>query len=395
MSLIRTLLRIAWFTPGPKHRWGLPLLFEGHPGTGKTANVEQEAMLCSLDAEVLISSIREPSDFGGLQVPEKKDGDRTKLTLLAPPWAERLAASKHGLIFADELNTSPPAVQAAFLRIVTDAVVGDLKLPDTVRICAAQNSVEEAASGWDLAMPLANRFGHIKWGTPSTSEWSDWLLTSGNGTSPDGKVINPEKEEERVMEAWSGPWAAARGLISGFVRARPELLLKMPPAGSPEASCAWPSPRTWEYAARALASCEVHGVDATVADELLGAFVGVGAAAEFMGWRAKQDLPEPGDVLDGKVKFKHDPMRLDRTAAVLSSCAALMVAEKDKMKPDAKKGRMVIFWTLTDEVSKEAADVAVPAGRVMARAGLAVGKEAQPALVRLQPILNNAGIKAS
>jgi MoxR-like ATPase len=391
---IRNILRVAWFTPGPKKRWGLPILFEGHPGTGKTAHVEQEAAAVGLDCEVLISSIREPSDFGGLPMPTTVDG-KSKLNLLAPPWAQRLADKGRGLIFGDELNTSPPAVQAAFLRIVTDAVVGDLELPRTVRICAAQNSVEEAAGGWDLAAPLANRFGHIRWETPTVAEWSDWLLSSGNGGQSGSKPIDPETEEKRVLEAFANPWAQARGLISGFLRARPELLFKMPQAGSPEASRAWPSPRTWEYAARALAGSQVHGIGALETDELVAAFVGTGAAAEFNSWRATADLPAPDDVLDEKVKFKHDTMRLDRTVAVLSSCAALLTTAQKDVKPEQKKARSTVLWRMIDDISKEAADVTVPAARALAKAGMAVGKEAQPALVRLQPILTGAGIKAA
>src|SRR5205823_11964182 len=61
------------------------------------------------------------------------------------------------------ISTAPPAVQAAMLRIVLERVVGDLELPPGVRVVAAANPPEQAADGWDLAPPLANRLVHLDW----------------------------------------------------------------------------------------------------------------------------------------------------------------------------------------------------------------------------------------
>lgn len=41
--------------------------------------------------------------------------------------------------------------------------MGAYALPDTVRIVAAANPPDVAASGWELSAPLANRFVHIQW----------------------------------------------------------------------------------------------------------------------------------------------------------------------------------------------------------------------------------------
>ena len=106
----------------------------------------------------MIGSIREPADFAGL--PVVIDG----AVQMAPPlWARRLAAAGHGLLFLDELTTAPPAVQAAMLRVVLERVVGDLSLPEAVRVVAAANPPEEAADGWQLSAPLANRLVHLDW----------------------------------------------------------------------------------------------------------------------------------------------------------------------------------------------------------------------------------------
>ena len=136
----------------------VPVLLWGAPGTGKTSTIRAMAGQLGWPCETVIASIREPSDFAGLPV-VVGDGVR-----FAPPgWAQRLAAAGHGLLFLDELSTAPPAVQAALLRVVLERVVGDLELPEDVAVVAAANPPEQAADGWDLSAPLANRLCHLTW----------------------------------------------------------------------------------------------------------------------------------------------------------------------------------------------------------------------------------------
>ena len=112
----------------------------------------------------MIASIREPSDFAGLPIIDRGDGSRAPSVVFAPPsWATALADAGRGLAFFDEISTAPPAVQAAMLRVVLERTVGDLTLPDDVSIVAAANPPDQAADGWDLSPPLANRFCHLDW----------------------------------------------------------------------------------------------------------------------------------------------------------------------------------------------------------------------------------------
>jgi hypothetical protein len=378
------IMKAVWFTPGLNGRWGLPILFQGPPGTGKSRNVEQTAANCGLRVETIIASLSDPTEIGGF--PFANDGCMTRMP---PSWAYRMEKAKDGICFFDEINTAPPACQAALLRVILDGVVGDLDLGPGVRMVGAMNRTEESAGGWDLAPPLANRFGHLKWETPDPMVWSDWLL-GGASTGGGEAAFTPKEEEKRVLKLWNDSYAKSRGLISGFIRARPELLFMQPKQGSPQMSGAWPSPRTWDMAVRALAGCEIHGLGPVDQDELLSAFVGVGAASELIAFVQNADLPEPGDVLDGKVKFQHDPRRLDRTVAVFSSCAALVTS------PTAAKRneRAGVLWKLMGEVMKDAADLTVPAGRALVKARLHSVPEARSVLVKLQPILSAAGISA-
>ena len=103
----------------------VPVLLWGPPGAGKSSAVEDMCRSIDLTFEVVIASIREPSDFSGLPVITENGVE------FAPPrWAKTLAEAGNGLLFLDEISTAPPAVQAALLRVVLERVVGDLALPD-------------------------------------------------------------------------------------------------------------------------------------------------------------------------------------------------------------------------------------------------------------------------
>lgn len=381
-----TILKVLLFTPGPKGRWGLPCIFEGEPGGGKTSVIEDFAQRHGLYAggnATIIGSIREPTDVGGLA---RLFEDCFRL--MPAGWAvDMVQKHPHALLFLDELNTNVPAMQAAMLRLATDGAVGELILPPTVRMLAAMNKTDQAANGWDLAPPLANRFGHLAWESPSWARWSAWLLGEAE---QERKVESAEAIEARVTKLFPEPFAKAKGLVTGFLKAHPSLLQRVPKAGSPEASRAFPTPRTWELAVRALAGSEVHGADATDAEELVTAFVGTGPAAELLEYRSKADLPDPSDVLDEKVAFKHDPKRLDRSTAVLSACAAIIAPDK----APRRKERAEVLWRIIEEVAKDAADVTVSAAGVLSTKGFITGKAAYSALAKLQPILSAAGYNA-
>jgi hypothetical protein len=196
--------------------------------------------------------------------------------------------------------------------------------------------------------------------------------------------------EARVLKAFPEPFAKAKGLVTGFLKAQPSLLHRMPKSGSPDQSRAWPSPRTWELATRALAGAEVLKLTQTDSEELITAYVGVGPAAELIQYQTKADLPDPSDVLDEKVTFKHDPKRLDRTTAVLSACAAIIAPDK----APRRKERAEVLWRYIEEVAKDAADVTVQAAGVLSTKGFITGKSAYAALAKLQPILAAAGYTA-
>ena len=93
----------------------VPVILWGPPGQGKTSVIRAIADQQGRHLEVLLASIREPQDFAGL--PSIHDG---KAKLVPPDWALRLTQEQNGILFTDEVNTAPPSVQAALLRVSLD-----------------------------------------------------------------------------------------------------------------------------------------------------------------------------------------------------------------------------------------------------------------------------------
>lgn len=394
----KRIIKAALFTPNPEGRWGLPILFEGRPGVAKTATLKQVARACGLRVEVLIAAIRQPDDFLGIPVPS---ADGRSANRLLDIWATRVG--ERGVVLFDEIKKCAPQVQAALLRVIHEGAVGEYTLPPGVRFMAACNPAEYG--GWDLDPAMANRFGHLTWDVPGADEWNEWLLgTDFAPHTPNGlpaDALEAAAEEARVLDASAKPFALARGKVAGFVHKRPELLVKEPAAGSPEQSRAWPSLRSWANATWALAGAEIHGLPEAERDELFAAFIGRPAAAEYLAYDRNLDLPDPIDLLDGKVAFKHDARRLDLTCAVLSACSALLVPPpgvKDKSAADVRKARAIRLWGVMGDVVKAGdTDCAVPAGRALCnpKVGLSHMAEARPVLTKMAPVLIAAGLMPS
>ncbi len=344
---------------------GVPVLLWGSPGTGKTSVVRALGESLGWPVEVVVGSIREPTDFAGL--PVVVDGG---VRLAPPTWARRLADAGEGVLFLDELTTAPPAVQAAMLRIVLERVVGDLALPPGVRVVAAANPPEQAADGWELTPPLANRLVHLDWPVDASAV-------------ADGLAVGfPAPAVHRHAGPDPARLATARATVGAFLKVRPALVLQVPTVAA-QAGRGWPSPRSWETVAVLLGMCDTAGVDEDVRAALVTGSVGEGAGIEFLSWLANADLPDPEAVLADPDSFEL-PERSDRAFAVLTAVASVAIAHGDAASWTAA-------WRVLAKATAAAPDVATLVAQSLAAARPA-GAALPPEVLELAPVLRAAGL---
>ena len=377
------LLQTMIATPGLSGRRGLRPLLWGKPGVGKTAQVESLCRAMGAHVITIIAAIREPADFLGLPMPDDKGG----VLYAAPAWARQAnAVAEQGrlvVVFLDKITTCAPAVQAALLRVVNEGYVGELRLHPNVVFIGAANPPEIAAGGYDLSPPMANRWLHVDWPDASAHTWSEGMLSGWSDTTT---AESAEAVIARIERGFEVQEAKAKGLVTGFLRSNSDKMIQLPDVGSPQASRAWPSHRTWELTIKALAGGAANGLAEADIDTMLEGCIGRGVAGELRQYEAAADLPDPDKLLDAadpsKV-WKHNPERPDITAAVLNSCAALVTppkATKREQRGDA-------LWGLIGGVVGDAADLAVMAARSIARAGHASSVTARKTMVKLGPVM--------
>ena len=286
----------------------------------------------------------------------------------APAWARELAAAGAGIVFLDELTTCAPSVQAAMLAVALDKTVGDLQLPADVWVVCGANPPDQAANGYELAAPLANRLCHVAF-APSVTDWLDGTL-SGWASLPPSRAVAADPSRQVAVTA----------MVTGYLRHQPHHL-DVYPVGE-AAGRAWPSRRTWTMLMGALA--HVRADDHAAVQALTFGLVGEGAGVEFLSWAAHADLPDPEAVIA-------DPSivdwtgRPDRVWAVLSGVVGFA----------ASRGTVEAWrsaWgPLVAAAQAGAPDVAAAAARVLGRSRPA--KATIPTSVRsFTPMLQAAGL---
>jgi MoxR-like ATPase len=380
------ILKAALFTPYSKGRWGLPIINWSNPGEGKTSITEELCASFGLTCITLSPGEMGEGAFGVIPVPDASG------VIKYPPPEWTLQVKEGGVVFIDEMSSTPPALQPPLLGLLFSRRIGGATLGARCRVIGAANPPEVAAGGFELAPPVANRCGHIDWSAPTSDEHADYMLRGQTGTGEETEVtLDAKAEEARVMKAWPEAWAFSVGLETAFLRRAPHHKNKCPKPGDPKAGRAWPSDRSWENAARALASARVHGLTEAERDEYVSAFIGAAVASEFFQFVQEADLPDPAQILDGKEKFTHSAKRLDRTAAVLNACVAL-ITPQTAAKRDA---RVEALWVLLADLMKDKSviDLLVPPAYSLVKAGLHTKKGGTNVLATIQPLLKAAGIK--
>ena len=279
-----------------------PVMLWGPPGVGKSQMVAQIAERHSVPVVDIRLSQMEPSDLRG--IPFRIDQQVEWAVPAILPDAERHAAD--GILFLDEITSAPPSVSAAAYQLILDRRLGEYRVPPGWAIFAAGNRQGDRGVTYAMPSPLANRFSHFEVDT-NLDDWVTWAYANGI--------------DERVI---------------AFLRFRPELLFDFDPAHNP---MAFPSPRSWEFAHRALQKF----IDKpAVLQGTLQACVGPAAGVELNAFISSLDqMPDLDAIVSGdEVPV---PTEIDLQYAVAAALVGRAIRARDEPDAQAVVGRILSY----------------------------------------------------
>jgi MoxR-like ATPase len=253
-----------------------PVMLWGPPGVGKSQLVAQIAARHDAQVIDIRLSQMEPSDLRGIPF---RSGDMVEWAVPAM-LPEAVRHGSRGILFLDEITSAPPSVSAAAYQLILDRRLGEYRVPAGWAIFAAGNRQGDRGVTYAMPAPLANRFSHFEF-SPHLDDWAAWAYANGI--------------DERLV---------------GFLRFKPELLFDFDPV---RAELAFPSPRSWEFAHRALQKFEDRP------DLLAGALsacVGQAAGIECAAWLESLDrLPDIDAIVEGRPAEVPDDIDLQYAVA--------------------------------------------------------------------------------
>lgn len=320
-----------------------PLLVTGKPGTGKTFTIYDEIVKKQGGFLItVLGSVREPTDIAGYPYKTQDSGVKIDAPHYAKLAVEALESGNYPIvaIFFDELRRVVPAVQAALLRVFLERAVGDVQLPQAIRMIAASNPSTDG--GWPLESALANRMGHIKWDIDPDA----WKMGM---TAGEFRPLAP------MDDASMQRLGTERSFVASFMNARSDMLLQYPD-DEEKRDGAWPSPRSWDMAAHVLSTAEPS--DRNLRLNIIASSVGMDAAVQFVEWLNAADLPSAEDVLSGKVTDIVDLPRPDRTYAIVSNAIGYAMRKLNDASTTNAFEISEAAWRVLSEVNdKGAADI--------------------------------------
>jgi len=275
----------------------VPIFLWGPPGIGKSDVVRQiTESLQGYMIDVRLGQM-EPTDIRGIPFFNKDLG----LMDWAPPidMPSKELAAKYPIIvlFLDEMNSSAPAVQAAAYQLVLNRRIGKYELPDNVVVVAAGNRESDKGVTYRMPTPLANRFVHLEMRSDFDC-WNEWAV------------------KNRINED-----------VIGYLSHNKQDLFDFNPKTS---SRSFATPRSWHFVSKLIDD----NVPSDVLTNLVSGTVGEGLAIKFAAHRKlTADLPDPVDILKGKVK----DLKVKEISAMYSLTVSMCYELKDA-KEKLKEG---------------------------------------------------------
>ena len=270
-----------------------PIFLWGPPGIGKSDLIKQIGDDTDREVIDVRLALWEPTDIKGIPYFDSNAGTMT----WAPPAELPTDPKSKAILFLDELNSAPPAVQAAAYQLILNRKVGTYHLPEGVDIVAAGNRDGDKGVTYRMPAPLANRFVHLEMKV-DFEDWQDWATLNG---------IHPE--------------------VVGYVGYAKQDLYDYDPK-SPSKSFA--TPRSWSFVSDLVSDEEIDTESLT---NLVSGAIGDGLAVKFMAHRKiASKLPKPDDILDGKVK----DLEIKEVSAMYSLTVGLCYELKERADKKVK-----------------------------------------------------------
>lgn len=244
-----------------------PVFLWGPPGIGKSEVVSEIAQELGGHMIDLRMAQMEPTDIRGIPFFNRDLGKMDWAPPVDLPDEELASQYPIVVLFLDEMNSAAPAVQAAGYQLILNRRVGKYVLPDNVVIVAAGNRESDKGVTFRMPMPLANRFIHVEM-RPDFASWQAWAVDKGIHKDVVG-YLSFAKQDLYDFDAKSS-------------------------------SRAFATPRSWCFVSDLLKD---EDIDSETLFTLVAGAVGEGLAAKFGAHRKfAAQLPEPTDILTGKVK---------------------------------------------------------------------------------------------
>jgi hypothetical protein len=284
-----------------------PVFLWGPPGIGKSEVVQEIADDLGGYVIDLRMAQMEPTDIRGIPFFNKDLGKMDWAPPVDLPDEEFASQYPIVVLFLDEMNSAPPAVQAAGYQLILNRRVGKYRLPDNVVIVAAGNRDSDKGVTYRMPMPLANRFIHIEM-RPDFASWQIWAVN---------KAIHKD--------------------VVGYLSFAKQDLYDF---NSKSSSRAFATPRSWVFVSDLLKD---EDIDNDTLFNLVAGAVGEGLAVKFMAHRkVSGKMPEPSDILSGKVK----DLQVKEVSAMYSLTVSMCYELKDAL--DNKRVNNKEFHVMAD-----------------------------------------------
>jgi len=273
-----------------------PIFLWGPPGIGKSDVVAEIAR----DMGALLIDLRlgqmDPTDIRGIPFYNKDIGKMDWAPPIDLPDEETASQYPYVVLFMDEMNSAPPAVQSAAYQLVLNRRVGKYRLPDNVVMVAAGNRESDKGVTYRMPTPLSNRFVHSEMKVDFPS-WQEWAIKN---------QIHKD--------------------VVGFLTFAKQDLYDFDAKSS---SRAFATPRSWTFVSELLAD---EDLDVATTTDLIAGTVGEGLAVKFMAHRKiASKLPKPEDILSGKATELETKEVSAMYSLVISLCYELKGAIERKV----------------------------------------------------------------